>query len=54
MEFHGIPWRYFTRGVNKSPFRYGFPAGARPLRYSVVIALDKCFGNDRERTKREA
>ena len=33
--------------VNKSPFRYGFPAGARPFRYSVVIALDKCFGNDR-------
>ena len=35
--------------VNKSPFRYGFRAGARAFRYSVVIALDECFGNDRER-----
>ena len=35
--------------VNKSPFRYGFRAGARAFLYSVVIALDECFGNDRER-----
>ena len=40
--------------LTKSLFRYGFRAGARAFRYSVVIALDKCFGNDRERTKREA
>ena len=35
--------------VNKSPIRYGFCAGARSFRYSVVIAQDECFGNDRER-----
>ena len=40
--------------VNKSPSRYGFRAGARAFLYSVVIALDECFEDDRERTKREA
>ena len=38
--------------VNKRPFRYGFRAGARAFRYSVVIALDECFGNDREKIKK--
>ena len=37
---------------NKSPIRYGFRAGARAFLYSVVIALDECFGNYRRRTKK--
>ena len=39
--------------LTKSLIRYGFRAGARAFLYTVVIALDECFGNDRERTKRD-